>query len=392
MTPLTCPAPSELNPYQRAELDTLAMPALQTHLRRESLELAYLLGAWTACTEVGGKPDTRISFASRDERQLRLLHDRILAVTGKAPHQQEVEIHGTPYQRIVLNNEGVAHHFQSVTAYNSRVPWEHLGTKAELISYIQGMFDHGGWVFTGSSAGIGINKMDGEHLLRDVSRVLAKVGLLPLIHDYPVASLRLKEITEWRLFAEKIPLSIPERQLLVHTLATRHSLKNHFTVADYETVRQGYEWEGMSPSQISRATGIPANSVRDWMIRGQKPPAVKRRDIIDGFSAGMPNPEVINLVYRTLGASSDLAIECGRRASLGKVVWFVKQVQENHATVYGNDELIAEVLLGSWAQTIHPNSKEGAPECPLSAMFAKPLGTPIEEAISPDRERSVPPS
>lgn len=352
MNQLNTLPPGELNPYQRAELATLATPTFQAHLRRESLELAYLFGAWTACTEIGGKPDNRISFASQDHRQLTLLHDRIFAVTGKAPCHQEVEIHGTPYRRIVLHNEEVAQHFQRATAFNSRVPWEHLGTEAELISYLRGMFDHGGWIFTGSSAGIGINKMDGEHLLRDVSRVFAKVGLLPLIHDNPVASLRLKEITEWKLFAEKVPLSIPERQQVVLTLATRQSLKNHFTVADYDAVCQGYNSEGMNAAQISRTTGIPANSVRDWMIRGQKPPAVKRRDLIDAFSARMPNPEVINFVYRSLGASSGLAIECGRRTPMEKAVSFAREVTENQAVLYGNDERIAKALLGSWAKPV----------------------------------------
>lgn len=341
--------PGELNPYQRDELATLAAPAFQATLRRESLDLAYLLGAWTACTEIGGKPDNRVSFASQDGRQLDLLSKRIHAVMGRMPCHQEVEIHGTPYKRIVLHDEEVARHFQRVTAFNSRVPWEHLGTEAECTSYIRGMFDHGGWICAGSSPGIGINKIDGEHLLRDASRVFVKVGFLPLLHGHPVPSLRLKEITEWQTFAEKISLSLPERRQVVETLATRPHSRNHFTVTDYELVRESYDRQGMSPAMIARTTGVPANSVRDWMIRGQKPPAVKRKETLDAVSAQMPNPDVINLVYRTFGASSGLAMECGRRASPQKVVSFTEQLEQDRAILYGNDERIAQALLGSWA-------------------------------------------
>lgn len=349
MTQLNTPPPGELNPYQRIELGTLQVPAFHAHLRRESADLAYLLGAWAGCTEIGGKPDNRISFASQDERQISLLNERIISVTGKSACHQSVDIHGRAYLRLVVHNEDIAHHFQRVTAYNSRVPWEHLGTEGERINYIRGIFDHSGWMFSGSSSGIGINKVDGEYLLRDISRVFVKVGLLPLILDHPVPSLRLKEITEWQTFAEKVPLSLPDRQRVAFILAHRPSQKNHFTVADYETVRQGYQSEGMNPAQIARTTGIPANSVRDWMIRGQKPPAVKRKEIIDTFSASMPNSDVMNAVYRTLGASSELARECSKRVTPERVVAFAHGLKDN-ALLYGNDELIARDLLGGWAK------------------------------------------
>lgn len=349
--PYHAPA-GELNPHQRSELASLQVPMFQSHLRRESTELAYLLGAWMGCTEVGGKPDQRISFASQDEREVALIKERVFLLTGKIPAEQHIDIHGTPYIRVVVHSEEIAAHFQRVTAYNSRVPWEHLGTEAEILHYLKGMFDHGGWIFTGSSAGIGINKIDGEYLLRDVARVFTKVGMLPLVHDKEVTSLRLKECTEWQTFADKVSLSIPERQQVVQTLASLPSFKNHFSVADYEAVRHLYAGAGWNPARIARHTGIPANSVRDWMVRGQKPPAVKRKEVIDAFAATMPNPEVMNLVYRSLGASSALAVECGRRAKPEHVAAFAREVASNYDLLYGNDERIAEILLGGWARTV----------------------------------------
>jgi hypothetical protein len=347
--PHTAPS-GELSPHQRVELDTLRVPTFHSHLRKESVDLAYLLGAWVGCTEIGGKPDNRVSFATQDPRQVELIEQRMISVVGRAPNLQEVEIHGVAYKRLVLHSEEIAHHFQRITAFNSRVPWEHLGTADEMIHFVRGMFDHGGWVFTGSSAGIGINKKDGEYLLRDVGRLLARIGILPIISFHEAVSLRLKEQTEWRTFAEKIELSIPERREIVKTLAQRHSSRNHFIVKDYEMVKHAYETLGWAPSKIAHATGVPANSVRDWVIRGQKPPAVKRKEIIDSYSATMPNPEVITAVYRALGASSGLAVECGKRVTVEKVNALARQLDNDSAMLYGNDERIAHELLGSWAK------------------------------------------
>jgi hypothetical protein len=331
---------------QGTELGTLEAPTFHSHIRRESADLAYLLGAWVGCTEVGGKPDNRVSFAAQDPRQLELIKQRMISVAGRVPNRQDVEIHGVPYTRLVLHSEEVAQHFQRVTAFNSRVPWEHLGTEAEKIHFIRGMFDHGGWVFTGSSAGIGINKVGGEYLLRDVGRLFARVGMLPIISVSEAVSLRLKEQTEWQAFATKIQLGLPERQEVVNQLAQRRSERNHFTVTDYETVRRAHDELGWTPSKIAHATGVPANSIRDWVIRGQKPPAVKRKEILEAYSATMPNPEVINVAYRTLGCSSELAVECGKRLTLEQVIVLAHKLQAGDLSLYGNDERIALAMLG----------------------------------------------
>ena len=340
---------ADLNPHQKVELRTLQSPFLHATLRRESTDLAYLLGAWAAFTEVGSTSDDRISYASKDHRQLALIEERFARVAGKAPTHQEIILNGAPYQRITLHSEEVAHHFQRITANNSRVPWEHLGTEVERIHYLRGIFDHGGWIFTQTSPGIGLNKQEGEHLLRDIGRVFAKIGILPLVTDTNVPSLRLKERTEWVLFASKIGLSLPERQQDAQSLADRPAWKNYFGLEHYAAVQRCLEAGTTSAGAISEITGVPANSVRDWIIRGQKPPVVKRKEIIDAYSEKMANPDVIHLVYRHLGASSALARECGKRASLKAVTGVVFQETDTIHRIYGDDARIAELVLGSWA-------------------------------------------
>lgn len=339
----------DLNPHQRAELGSLKCASFHATLRRENPDLAYLLGAWTANTAVGGQPDSRISYASKDPKQLTLVEEPLTRLAGKAPYRETISLHGVLYQRTTLHNEEVAHHFQRVTAYNSRVPWEHLGTQQECIYYLRGIFDHGGWIFTGPSAGIGFNKSEGDHLLRDIARVCAKVGLLPLVSYGKVPSLRFKERTEWSLFASTIQLSLPERQQEAQALASTPSKKNHFGLDDYAAVTRSLESGRIAARDITHDTGVPTNTVRDWIIRGQKPPVVKRKEIIDAFSEKMANPDVISFVYRHLGASSALARECGLRTSLNKVTDIARQERENIERIYGDDARLAELLLGAWA-------------------------------------------
>ena len=338
---------ADLNHHQKVELETLQSTPLHATLRRESTDLAYLLGAWAAFTGVGSTSDGRISYASKDHRQLALIEERFARVAGKAPTHQEIILNGAPYQRITLHCEEVAHHFQRMTANNSRVPWEHLGTEAERVHYLRGIFDHGGWIFTQISPGIGLNKQDGEHLLRDIGRVFVKIGIFPLVTDTNVPSLRLKERAEWVLFASKIGLSLPERQRDAQSLANRPSWKNCFGLEHYAAVQRCLKTGTTSAGAISEMTGVPANSVRDWIIRGQKPPVVKRKEIIDAFSERMADPDVIHFVYRHLGASSALARECGEKASLKAVIDLAHQESGTIHRIYGDNARIAELLLGS---------------------------------------------
>jgi hypothetical protein len=340
---------SDLNPHQKQELGTLQCPSLHATLRRENTDLAYLLGAWAATATVGVQPDDRIAYASKDIRQTALVEERMVRVVGKSPSHQHIVLNGEPYQRIMLHNEEVAQHFHRVTAHNSRLPWEHIGTEQECIHYLRGMFDHGGWIFHGSSSGIGIKKRDGEHLMRDIGRVFAKIGIFPLISYGELPTLRLKEKNDWALFAAKIGLSLPDRQQEAQALADLPSLKNHFGLKDYAAVQRCIEAGNLSASAISKSTGVPANSVRDWIIRGQKPPVVKRKEIIDAYSQTMANPDVVNFVYRHLGASSQLARECGMRTSIERVTDIALQESSSIGRIYGDDSRLAKLLLGSWA-------------------------------------------
>lgn len=329
------------------ELTQLRPSLLAPMLRRENVDLAYLLGAWTSMTEMGGQDWLAMSFTSQDPRQLALIQHRITSLFDQTPPFQQFSIHGVPYLRVNVPSPELAQHVREITAGNTRIPWEHLGTEAECVSFLQGIFDHGGWIYTGKCGGIGLNKKGGDELLQDLCRVFTRVGIRPIIVYGEVSSLKLKDQTEWKGFANKVPLSLPDRQEAIKTLAARKSTRSHYGDQEYESVMSFAGANGLTYREIGEATGIPLNTVRTWLLYGQKPPAVKRAEIIEDFRTTLGNPEVVNFVYRDLGASSPVARRYGARCSLDSIKQTLSTAAVSQRDIYGLDGAIMVLLMGA---------------------------------------------
>ena len=332
------------------DLHRFHAPPLHAALRRESSDVAYLLGAWTSMTELGGQDWLAMSFTSQDHHQIGLLQQRIAAIFGEMPPLHPFTIHGKPYLRVNVPSAELASHVREVTSGNTRIPWEHLGTEGECKSFLRGVFDHGGWIYTGRSGGIGLNKKGGAELLEDLCRVFARVGILPIVVYGEVPSLKLKDISEWKAFAEHVELSLSDRREAVERLASRTSTKGHYTEEDYSAVMGLASFGTLSSREVGEATGIPTNTVRGWTVYGQKPPAVKRSGIIDGFSTRLGSPEVVHILYRELGASSHLARACGTSYTLRAIKEVLAPIPDAQEYLYGDDVRIQMALHGEQSQ------------------------------------------
>lgn len=327
------------------ELARLRPARLEAMLRRENVDLAYLLGAWTSMTEMRGQDWLAMSFTSQDHRQLALIQQRITALFDVTPSFQSFSIHGLPYLRVNVPSPELAQHVREVTSGNTRVPWEHLGTEAECVSFLQGIFDHGGWVYTGKCGGIGLNKKGGDELLQDLCRVFTRVGIRPIIVYGEVSSLKLKDLTEWKGFAKRVPLSLPDRQEGVKLLAARTSTRSYYGDEEYASVMSFAGASGLTYREIGEDTGIPMNTVRAWLLYGQKPPTVKRGEIIEDFRTTLGNPEVVNFVYRNLGASSPVARRCAERCSLDSIEKRLSTSAVSQKDIYGSDGAIVDLFM-----------------------------------------------
>lgn len=346
LTPLAAPK----------DLGSLRNPSLDHVLRQENTSLAYLLGAWASLTEIGTQHSGRISYASKDAAQVKLLRNEILSILSSAPPALPVHIGGALYHRIELRHEELAKHIHTVTNNNNRIPWEHLGTHQECASFLRGVFDHGGWVFTGKSAGIGIGKKDGKDLLLDMTRVFVRLGLRPLILENHTTSLKLRETIEWSRFAEVVGTSLKSRKSDLRELCATPATRHHFTIEDFHGVVACLQSGIDAPSDIARMTNVPPNTVRDWLYRGQMPPVVKRQMAIDESTRDLPHADVITYIYRELGGSPSLARELAARLPLMIAKDRIDRSASNVSTIYGDDDKIRVALTPKpGADIFHPS-------------------------------------
>jgi hypothetical protein len=310
-------------------------------LREENLDFAYLLGAFAAHTEIGTPTAKRLSFSSRDDAQLELLIDRLSRIIETPPTPFTMHIGDKAYKRITICNEPLARHIHETTENNTRVPWEHLGSRQERVLYVRALFDHAGSFQINSSSGITLSKMNGESLLKDIGRVFLKLELYPLFIPGDMYSLKLLERSDWSRFLSEIGTSLPAASEQLTALARTPSKVTYYSVEDYEAVMSLGREGILAPSAIASRTNVPANSVRDWLTRGAKPRCVRRYHALKEHDNTMPNADSINAVYRHLGGSSQCARVCATRAATEDIRALCQGPVEK---VYGDDHAILSAL------------------------------------------------
>jgi hypothetical protein len=244
------------------------------------------------------------------------------------------------FYRLEPRHEQLATHIHSVTDNNNRIPWEHLGTEIECAHFLRGVFDHGGHMMADSTPAIGISKKNGQQLLVDMARVFVRLGLRPTIREGTIASLKLRQKAEWLRFAEVIGSSITEKQESLRKLRQLPETKRTFTIPDFEAVVACSHDGQKKPADIARITSVPANTIRDWLIRGQMPPVVKRHMAIQESTKHLPHSDVITYLFRDLGSSSVLARDMAAHLSLHAIQERVQQHAQDITTVYGDDKKI----------------------------------------------------
>ncbi len=290
-------------------LNLLISPSVQSqreikNARVEDREFAYILGAWCAHTEVGTPNQNRLTFCGVESDRVALVA-RCLEVYREKPLDViPVQVVQSSCAMTRVLDRGLARHIHEVTANNTRVPWEHLITKEERRMFLRGIFDQAGWVSSGESAGIGFNKVLGYELLVDVARVSACFGMYPLLSNHHMAQFRFLDRNDWEIFRTSIGLSLARDERVLEMLCAKEFKINATSLQDYLAVMRASEDSTLSYSQLAALTGVPANSVRDWLKRGQVPRSARRYYSLQEATAGWPDPDSIGRLFRKEGLSS----------------------------------------------------------------------------------------
>lgn len=307
-----------------ADLSALGAPLRRSvrassFLRSPSADLAYILGAWAAHTEVGTPPQRLLSFCARSAGTLAPLVAALTIVSGERPLINRASVGAYVGHRIRCLCPLLSDHLHDVTANNTRVPWEHLATRAEQQSYLRGLFDQAGWISRSSSPGLGLNKVSGLPLMEEIGRVFFRLGIYPLVLGGNLPSVRLRDRGDWVLFRREVGLSVAAERHKLDALCARDGRKRSYTVEEYQHVMHLHAQRRLSEHSIARATGVPANTVRDWAERGQVPRVVRRFSELQATEDASPDPAVISLLFREYGVSSELARRVAGRMALSDV-------------------------------------------------------------------------
>ena len=342
---------SQLNHSRAADpgLEQLKLPerrnaAVRPLLRQPSEDLAYVIGAWAATSEVGSPEQRHLSFCSLEERALSPLGDVLSRVSGEPSLPQATELHGAPAFRIRLRCPVLSEHLYAVTAANTRVAWEHIGSRQEFVAFVRGVFDNGGWISHGSSPGFGINKVAGARLLEEIGQACFTLGLYPLISDGHLPSLKFRERSDWRELKDTVGFSRSADQTQLEQLCLLRSKKRSFSVEEYRSVVKLSEHGNLSPAAISGRTGVPANTVRDWIVRGQVPRMALRCTQLESARKSLGDLSVIPLLYRQFGASSDCARACAKLFTQEQIQSVLYARTAEVAEAFGRDHEIKRIL------------------------------------------------
>ena len=301
------PRAASLNEKPELAVDGASITPLDRVLRAESVAFAYILGSWAAHSRVGTTTDRRLAFACEQRSALVPLQRAWRDFLGTVPRIEKVHIGEAPSFRMTIFSERLSHYVHAVTDNNASIPWEHLGTREEQRAFLRGLFHHRGWVSTGKSPCLGIHKQDGYPLLQGTAALLFRFDIYPLVSNGPTASLRLKERAEWLKFREQVGYVRAADRATLSRLCRMRGTKRSFTVEEYEEVMDRGVRGNQAPPVIARATGVPENSVRDWLYREQVPRIVVRYQQAKETASSFPDPGTAAYLFRELNVTSATA-------------------------------------------------------------------------------------
>jgi hypothetical protein len=313
-------------------------------LRAESTSFAYLLGAFLAHTEVGTKASAWVSFAADRKEKLLTIAHHLHVCFEHSPEIHPIRIHEKDLFRLTVSSPALSRHLHSITSDNRQVPWEHLETEEEHRSFLRGVFDQGGWISRGSSPGIGIGKVYGYDLLRDLARVSVHVGMYPLLSSERLATLRFRERRDWLVFESTVGFSSRSDSEKLTELCLMRATKRSFEIYHYEAAFRLARETTLSYSQIAESIGVPVCSVRDWLKGRGTPSIVKRAHALEAHVSDLPDEGVISLLYRHLHCSSDTARRCAAKLAASDVANRIERSPELFSRARGDDAAVSKLL------------------------------------------------
>jgi len=306
LTTLAVPASTEeLSKFRRAHAYTIP--------REESVSFAYLLGALAARTERGIALN-RLAFTSYEHREVELA---VRAVTDTFNTEPEIllrNVNGVSVWTAIFSSSLVAQHISTVSANNSRIPWEHIGTTAEKRAFLQALFDGMGSVAVGiGSDGIILRKDNSRELFREVAKLLYGFGIMGRLStegsleptEPSCAVFRLMDPDEWRRFDQEVGFRVESKVTLLAKLTAIQRVRPSATADAYDRVMERYAAHGWGALSRLDDLGVTTSQAKRWISRAGQPRSVTRRNELLAQIEGSTDGDIICAHFRAAHSSED---------------------------------------------------------------------------------------
>lgn len=198
-------------------------------------------------------------------------------------------------------NAELAKYLYTATKGMTRVPWHHIVTRSETISFLRSIFDKKSVINDGE---ILLFKAGGAEILCDIARALQRIGITPrlVLNDRPHLAIYLP--ADFRTFRSVIGCSDPEKFAQLEAKCNGADAPAG-TSAEYELV-MSYKGAGLTTAEVQTQTGVSRDRVRGWLERGEVPHAAKNTNELEVHLRGRPDPRIAAFVVRELGGDLEL--------------------------------------------------------------------------------------
>ncbi|MDO8642239.1 MAG: hypothetical protein Q7R76_01450 [Candidatus Woesearchaeota archaeon] len=291
-----------------------------TPSHEKDIPLAYLLGQSLGRTKSTTRVLRSLEVCTADAAVAERFTDSTEAVFGVRP---PIGPHANYPYAVEFDSAAFVRHFDAVTNQLSAIPWHHLGTRAEYISFLSGYLsshaihqdakDRARDCITLSQSS------DKGMLLEDLALLMYRLGMRPSfgIQSKTIAQIRIFEPDDLTLLLDEGCLNT-KTKALAETIREKRLAKiaagDVYHARDIEAAYDQFRYltgkkrmPKLTAAKQLREQGspLPLATMQPW--KTITPPAVQKRAVLEEIARTHLDPTVIHYVYRELGGTVDEA-------------------------------------------------------------------------------------
>ncbi len=316
--------------------------------RIESTSFAYLLGAYCGSVHSGHsiyhfRPEVgELEVAKRIAEGF----ESVVASKAKITMSKKTSRGDQPLYEVNCLSLPMSRHMNTVSAGNTRVPWEHLGTESERIAFLRGVFDLNSSVGVKQAKTLSVQKTKGEFLIVELAHVLMRVGIVPRVTTGKKAFLQINEVRDLRAFAERIGLTDPIQQQRLESIGSREVTRATYSADTYRRAKNYWMTNPQSTNeQVAKAINVTYDTIRSWRDRGVVPKEILRANELNTLLIGHEKQvDLICVLYREGGLSSAQSRDAASWATELQTREVLEMLKEESIEPRTNPELVWDML------------------------------------------------